>query len=37
MGLITGWRKSRCSAENGGACVEVAVCSGERRGDGSDH
>ncbi|MEV5710805.1 DUF397 domain-containing protein [Actinoallomurus sp. NPDC052274] len=25
MGLITDWRKSRRSAENGGACVEVAV------------
>ncbi|WP_345356081.1 DUF397 domain-containing protein [Actinoallomurus liliacearum] len=25
MSLITDWRKSRRSAQNGGACVEVAV------------
>ncbi|MCO5969839.1 DUF397 domain-containing protein [Actinoallomurus soli] len=25
MGLITDWRKSKRSGENGGACVEVAV------------
>ncbi|MCO6005203.1 DUF397 domain-containing protein [Actinoallomurus purpureus] len=25
MGLITDWRKSERSAQNGGACVEVAV------------
>jgi uncharacterized protein DUF397 len=25
MGLITDWRKSKRSAQNGGACVEVAV------------
>ncbi|MCO5990829.1 DUF397 domain-containing protein [Actinoallomurus spadix] len=25
MELITDWRKSKRSAQNGGACVEVAV------------
>ncbi|WP_372494289.1 DUF397 domain-containing protein [Actinoallomurus purpureus] len=28
MGLITDWRKSERSGQNGGACVEVAVSSG---------